>query len=724
MTTPRVLLLGMGWFPDQTGGLNRYLRGLSEELGDARAIVLGPGADAPPSVTPVSNKDAPLLLRLFAVRRAVHAAVRNVDVVDAHFALTAFAALRALGRKPLVVHFHGPWAAEGAVEGAGGLTIAVKRWMERRVYRRARLIITMSNAFKQVLVAGYGVDSRRVHVIPAAVDLDHFTPGGRVAARERFSLPHDAFVVVTARRLVPRMGLDVLLAALPDDATLLVAGEGPERAKLELRSGTNVRFLGRIPDDALIDLYRAADVSIVPSLALEGFGLSALESLACGTPVIVSDSGGLPEIVAGLDETLVVPAGDPVAITARLLEPLPTRRECRAHAERFSWPAVAARHGELYRKAARPRVVFLDHTAVLSGGELSLLRVLPALDVDAHAILAQDGPFADELRVAGVKVEILALEERTRDLRRDRVAAQLPLQLLRTLRYSFRLARRLRELDPDVVHTNSLKSALYGGVAARLAGVPAVWHVRDRIAPDYLPAIAVKLVRLASRILPSAVIANSQATLATLPKHRRSFVIPSSVVIPARARNGATHPLRVGMVGRIAPWKGQHVFLEAFGRAFPGGEETASVIGAPLFGADEDRYALALQSLTREFGLEGRVAFTGFRHDVAGELAQLDVLVHASTTPEPFGQVVIEGMAAGVPVVAADAGGPAEIIDAGATGLLYPPGDASALAEALQRLATDSELRKRLGDAGREHALAFTPAIVAARIHDVYGAVT
>ena len=712
----RVLQLGMGWFPDQTGGLNRYFRGLLTALGDTRGVVVGDASDAPPSVVGLSARDAALLRRLRAVRRALKRI--DADVIDAHFALYAFAArtLRRVRRIPLVVHFHGPWADEGAVEGANRIVVAAKRAIERSVYRRARVVVTMSSAFKELVVADYGVEPSRVRVVPAAVELDVFTPGDRAAARARFGLG-DELVVACVRRLVPRMGLDVLLDALPEHATLLVAGEGPLRAKLERLAQANVRFLGRLSDEALVDLYRAADVSVVPSLALEGFGLSAAESLACGTPVVVSDAGGLPEVVAGLDETLVVPAGDAAALRARLAAPLPPRGACRVHAERFAWETVAARHRELYAAAARPRIVFLDHTAVLSGGELALLRVLPELDVDAHAILAQDGPFADALRDRGISVEILTLAESTRDLPRERTLS--PVHLLRTLGYAVRLARRIRQLDANVVHTNSLKSALYGGLAARLARVPAVWHVRDRIAPDYLPRGAVWLVRAASVLLPSAIVANSQATLRTLPPRRRSFVVPSPVEVDAR-RNGANGTLRIGMVGRIAPWKGQHVFLEAFARAFPDGDSVARIVGAPLFGADEEEYARSLPDLAERLGVAGRVDFAGFRTDVGHELAQLDVLVHASVLPEPFGQVVVEGMAAGLPVVAAAAGGPAEVVEAERTGLLYPPGDTDALAGALRRLAGDEALRARLGDAARTRAREFAPGPVARRIENVY----
>src|ERR1700704_3441600 len=97
------------------------------------------------------------------------------------------------------------------------------------------------------------------------------------------------------------------------------------------------------------------------------------------------------------------------------------------------------------------------------------------------------------------------------------------------------------------------------------------------------------------------------------------------------------------------------------------------------------------------------------------QLERLDILVHASIIPEPFGQVVIEGMAAGLPVVAAGAGGPAEVIEDGVTGILYPPGDVGALASALRKLAAKPHLRERLGRAGRVQAAAFAPDIVAAQ---------
>jgi glycosyltransferase involved in cell wall biosynthesis len=172
------------------------------------------------------------------------------------------------------------------------------------------------------------------------------------------------------------------------------------------------------------------------------------------------------------------------------------------------------------------------------------------------------------------------------------------------------------------------------------------------------------------------------------------------------------------MVGRLDRWKGQHVFLEAFAKAFPNGPEEAVVIGASLFEANG--YELDLKRQVAASAIEGRVEFRGFRNDVEDELLRLDVLVHASIIPEPFGQVVVEGLAVGLPTLATDAGGPAEVITDGVDGLLYPPGDAEALAQALRRLAADPALRRRLGAAARLRARDYTADRIAPQVMAVY----
>jgi glycosyltransferase involved in cell wall biosynthesis len=751
---PEVLLLGEATFSDRPGGLNRYVEDLHGALGAAghrpsAALVLGPGVDAPAGFTTTSDLTKPIVLRLLAYRSAAARLVRSSTVIDAHFSL--YAALPVftsrMRRHPLVVHFHGPWADESVLSRGMHWTTPLKRFLERAVYRRADRVVVLSGSFRELLIKRYGVEPDRVVLIPPGVDLKRFVPGDRAAARARLAIPEDAFVVVATRRLDPRMGLDALLdawatvqATLPN-SILAIAGDGPERKRLadlcsRLPNPDGVRLLGRVTDDDLVALYQGADCSVVPTRALEGFGLVALESFASGTPAIVTRVGGLPEAVEGLDPSLIVEPDDPDRLAERLEAAargaLPGRGSCRRHAERYAWGDVAARHLDVFREVAgppgpRPRVVFLDHCARLSGGELALVRLLTALQVDAHVILAEDGPLVERLEAIGATVEILLMDESARGLGRDRVRpSRLPVRsAIASVGYTFRVARRLRRLRPDLVHTNSLKAALYGGGAGRLAGIPVVWHIRDRITNDYLPNFAARAVRTLASVLPRAVVTDTSGTLDALGALRAPHaVIPSPLGIrpssESRAARMSEGPLTIGMVGRLAPWKGQHIFLDAFAAAFADGAERAVIVGDALFAADEAEYAAGLRARAERLGIAARVTFTGHVDDPDSWYERFDVLVHASTTPEPFGQVIVEGLSHGLAVVATSAGGPAEIITPGRDGLLVPSGDADALADCLRLLASDLELRRRLGEAGRARSLAFGSDAAARRMLELY----
>lgn len=733
--------MGMGWFPDHVGGLNRYLRDL--HLAQAVAgqepvsVVLGPLRQPVAGVLPVSAASDHLFRRLLAVARAVRRHQQAVDVVDVHFAL--YGLLPALLRRdlPLVVHFQGPWALESEAVGRARWSLAARGAVERAVYRRATRLIVLSQPFADLLVARYGVPQARIRVIPPGVDLARFTP----AAAAGDGGPS----IVAARRLVPRMGLDVLLRALPlletSDVRLTVVGAGPELPALQALAvalGVDDRtdFAGEVDDDELVRRYREADVVAVPSLALEGFGLVVLEALACGTPAVVTRVGGLPEAVAGLDPGLVVPPEDPAALARALDRVLtghgPSPAACRKHAEGFGWARAVQSVDEVYQQARdRPlRVVYLDHCGKRSGAELALLRLLPALEgIEAHVIFGEDGPVLADFASAGLSHEVLALQGRTNELGRDSVrAGRLPVAAVwDTTRHVVRLAHRLRQLRPDLVHGNSLKACLYGSVAARLAGVPFVWHARDHVDVSYLPGQAVFLVRAAARHLPAVVIANSRSTLETLRLADRTgtavvqsvvhdLVPPHNLVAVGVAE--ANRPVMLAVIGRLSPWKGQHVFLRAFASAFSGTPVRARLVGTALFG--EYAYEAELQALVVELGIAHQVEFRGHRQDVAAELSEVDVLVHCSTSPEPFGQVVLEGMAAGVPVLAADAGGPAEVIRHAVDGWLVTPDDVDALARAMRHLVDDPVLRAQLASAGLSSVKSFAPDRIGRQVVNVY----
>jgi glycosyltransferase involved in cell wall biosynthesis len=242
------------------------------------------------------------------------------------------------------------------------------------------------------------------------------------------------------------------------------------------------------------------------------------------------------------------------------------------------------------------------------------------------------------------------------------------------------------------VHTTSLKADLFGLAAARLASVPVVWHVHDRIADDYLPHRVVKAFQLAARHGPSAVIANSSATAVTLPGVPRLTVVypglaPEQVLDKPLLRKPPTETV-VGLIGRISPTKGQLEFVRAAARVTRHRPDVRfRIVGSAMFG-EHDYEAEVLAEIQR-LGMESRISLTGFREDVGNVLDGLTLCVHASPVPEPFGQVVVEAMARRVPVVATSAGAIPEILQEGRLGYLVRPGSPEDLAEGILRALED-----------------------------------
>ena len=375
--SPIVLQIGNRWFPEAPGGLERYHYDLSRHLPAAgfevstlaiagSTSIVGAGVEMMAYAAP----NASIMRRLAGLRRAVQhcLATRQVALLACHYPLYGLPIYDLMGTLPTVFHFHGPWAAEGKVDGNSLAAWASKRCIEQMLYQRPAGFVVLSAAFRDVLCNTYGVSAERVFVIPGGVDLSRFDgEGDRQAARRAMDLEIGRPVVVTLRRLNPRMGIENLIdsmrtvvGAIPN-VLLLIAGAGPLRAAFQQRiedSGltNNIRLLGRIPDRQLPLFYRAADVSIVPSVALEGFGLTAAESLACGTPVLVTPIGGLPEVVGALSTDLVLGGTDAASLAEGLINVfrgnrrLPDRSACARYArERFDWPIIAQQVAAFYR---------------------------------------------------------------------------------------------------------------------------------------------------------------------------------------------------------------------------------------------------------------------------------------------------------------------------------------------------------------------------------------
>jgi glycosyltransferase involved in cell wall biosynthesis len=365
------------------GGVDRYFDGLCRAFDrngipyQGHVFLRGSAEDEidlPSGVSLMGRADAPVLERWSGLREAVGKSLQagaGSQLAVSHFALYGWPLLNLRRRGlHLISHFHGPWADESQAEGASKLTVLAKRFLERRVYRGSGRVISDSEAFRQVAIARYGLHPERVRAVLAGIDqspISAATEGvSRRGARERLGWPVDRRIFFTVRRLTRRMGLETLIDAVgvlaPDFPELLVVigGRGPIREELEARVerlglGAWVRFAGFVPDADLPLAYRAAECTVVPSVALEGFGLIILESWAAGTPVLATPVGGMPEVVRPFRADCVLDGatlGDVVRGLRRVLTGehcLPETEDCVAHVRRYhGWDEVTRRVTSIY----------------------------------------------------------------------------------------------------------------------------------------------------------------------------------------------------------------------------------------------------------------------------------------------------------------------------------------------------------------------------------------
>jgi len=369
--TASLLCVGNQWFPTAPGGAERYLYELIHSLmahGDRVELCATdlPASGIHPSLllTNLASAERSLPQRLRTCRSQFQQrSLTTPDAINLHFALYSYPILRQLPLNvPVTFTFHGPWALESKQEGEPKLVVQLKYWLEQQVFQRCDRFIVLSKAFGTILHNSYGVPWQKIHIIPGGVDIERFQANlTRQQARETLGFPSDRPILFTPRRLVQRMGIDKLLQALAEvkkyvpDVWLAIAGKGRLREALgqqviALGLTDHVKFLGYLPDEQLPIAYQAADLTVVPSQYLEGFGLILLESLACGTPVVSTPVGGMPEVLNPFQPTLVTETPEAIAIAARLIAfltgelPLPDRQASREYAvQHYDWTRLAPR---------------------------------------------------------------------------------------------------------------------------------------------------------------------------------------------------------------------------------------------------------------------------------------------------------------------------------------------------------------------------------------------
>ncbi|MBE9215473.1 glycosyltransferase family 4 protein [Plectonema cf. radiosum LEGE 06105] len=365
-----ILCLGLGWFPKTPGGLERYVYELTLRLGKNKDQVelCGVGlpeqeTNLPIKITNLAAPDTSILQRLWSVRNNFKKTRKTKpDAINLHFALYSLPILDLLPSDvPITFNFHGPWASESQEEGVGNIKALLKKTLvEQRTYQRCHRFIVLSQAFGNILHQQYQIPWEKIHVIPGGVDINSFKPDLSIQqARIKLGWSLERPTLFTSRRLVHRVGLDKLLAAIAQikpkipDIYLAIAGRGPLKTSLqqqvtELGIEDNVNFLGFLPDELLPVAYQAADLSIMPSQSFEGFGLAIVESLACGTPVICTPVGGMPEILEPFSPELITESIEVSAIAKKLEQVLngeiakPSPEECREYAvNNFDWDKIA-----------------------------------------------------------------------------------------------------------------------------------------------------------------------------------------------------------------------------------------------------------------------------------------------------------------------------------------------------------------------------------------------
>jgi glycosyltransferase involved in cell wall biosynthesis len=281
---------------------------------------------------------------------------------------------------------------------------------------------------------------------------------------------------------------------------------------------------------------------------------------------------------------------------------------------------------------------------------------------------------------------------------------------------AFRLNRELRRENVTLVCTKGLFSHFYGGLAARLAGIPCVWHVQDLVS-DRAGGLYAAVMGVAGRLLAQRVIADGTSIrdqLAPYIPADRLIVLYNGVdtdqFSPAingdsvrREWHAHESDILIGCVARLTAWKGQDLLIDAFGQVakdFP--QAKLVLVGSPVF--DNDLFERRLRKMVADLQLQDRVIFAGFRWDLPQVLAALDIFAHASIEKDTSPLAVVSAMAAGKPIVTTQVAGVAELFTQDVDGILVPPKETRALAVALGAMLENPERRRVLGENARRKA--------------------
>jgi glycosyltransferase involved in cell wall biosynthesis len=354
------------------------------------------------------------------------------------------------------------------------------------------------------------------------------------------------------------------------------------------------------------------------------------------------------------------------------------------------------------------KILFLDQSGKPGGAELCLIDIAKPYRDRALVGLFADGPFKTLLEQHHIPVEVLATQPISVRKQSNLVQALGSLGQLAPL-----LAKVVQKASEyDLIYANTQKALVIGALASFLARRPLVYHLHDILSTEHFSQTNLRVaVNLASRFA-SLVIANSQASQKAFVQaggrqeltaivyngfEPQIYQTSESEIRQLRQHLGITDKFVVGHFSRLAPWKGQHIFISALAQCPQ--EVTAILVGDALFG--EQDYVKQLHQQIAALGLEKRVKFLGFRTDIPQLMAACDLVAHTSTSPEPFGRVIVEAMLCGKPVVAAKAGGAMELVEHGINGFLVTPEEPEELAQVIHTCFQEPEITASIASHAR-----------------------
>ncbi|RXZ81484.1 glycosyltransferase [Paenibacillaceae bacterium] len=379
------------------------------------------------------------------------------------------------------------------------------------------------------------------------------------------------------------------------------------------------------------------------------------------------------------------------------------------------------------------KVAFYNHTSDISGAEISMMTAASHMTRATPTVYAPPGELLHRASSAGIAVSPVESYR----ARMSRNPLRLLKDMLGMMGAGLRFARQVRRSDVDIVHANSLRAGMMASLFGWLHRRPVLWHVRD-IPPKGLIGLGTNLLAAtaaAGVICISAPVAAPFSRRLLRNKLRLVYNGVQYRLVSDTERFSFRHALRselntpvdsavMVIIGQIAPWKRQQDAVIAAARLIESGHDLYLwVVGEPKFRQENEVYYADLQALAGQLGILQRVRFTGFREDVTEVICASDLLVLCSDN-EPFGRVVIEGMAQQVPVVATRSGGVPEIIEDGINGLLYEVGDVTRLVKHASRLLSDTEYSREIGRAGAERVSRhFTAQGTTKQVEEIYEAI-